>query len=126
MQFCSAHPSCAALSTAARNGSSQPRPSGGAVGANGVATIRAMPRFTLRMLFVSTTLFAASVWLAMRATDRIHTLFNPGPAPYMLLVVAGAMFGAGLLAPFNVPSCGAIFGGMATVAYLYFPDRLGH
>ena len=79
-----------------------------------------MPRFTIKMLVLSTTLIAAAIWLATRDSDRLHSLLNPGPAPYMRLVLAGAMFGAGILAPFAGLARGAMMGGVTTVAYFYF------
>jgi hypothetical protein len=79
-----------------------------------------MPKLTLKKLLLCAILVAVSIWLAMQAIDRIRSLLNPGPAPYMQLVVAGSMFGAGIFAPFARFFRGAIFGSVATVAYLYF------
>jgi hypothetical protein len=77
-----------------------------------------MPRFTLRTLFLSTTLIAVGIWLAMFSANWIRSNIRPGIAPHLLFVMAGAMFCAAAFAPFGRAKRGAILGAVITTVAL--------
>jgi hypothetical protein len=73
-----------------------------------------MPRFTLKTLFLSTTLIAVGIWLGMLSFDalyvnRVYRVYRD--MAMLLWVSSGVMIGAGLCVPLNRPKLGAIVGG---------------
>ena len=76
-----------------------------------------MPRFTLQDLLLATTFIALGVggcvWFR-----RLAGFCNPSMFPFLILLAAGASYGAGFGAIFQKKQVGAFLGLAAVVLYL--------
>ena len=78
-----------------------------------------MPRFSLKTLFLSTTLIAVGIWLALASIDLLADYQRRGNVQGMLcLILACALLGAGCFALYNRAIRGAILGAIPLTTFL--------